>query len=722
MIKVKKIFFVFVLTFFAFLLVACKGADTTKVSQKISEARNLVKNTLPTTKEKNEISVLDSNKYVKKAHYDEFIKYLDDLEAQIKNKNIKQEKVDELLKELENKYLDFVSSKIFYGTFSKNYSNNKEGLLEAIKDLKEMLSKLNVVNNDTEASAGATYILKKDKEAFDKELKEEVEDKITPTMNESQYEELINKVDEILKNVKNKFKIGQKGSSLETIEDKFEGDIKKLLNGNDNERLNLHGKEVTFYTHVLNEESPFEPGYKSDVLKTEEYKAFLKGLEEKYNFKFKFATPKGDYFEIAKNLATELAATNDAKIIRVAEKSALLEHIKLGNLAPIDSLLNKLGSEYLFNNWQRERGKVFGKTFGIQRFEGVTYPDMMVFNRKILTDAGIKPEEMPDKLWASGKWDLEKFAEYLRKIKGQDGITPAGLSPTCFGVQSVLANVLKLIDQNKNKIEDQLNLDNGQVTNILSAYKELVDEGLLTYKADDDLANTNFIQDKLMNVNHMRDSFNGGKLGFTMVQNWSMPFDKVADYGIVPIPQVDKQENKKYITPIEAGDVLTVSKGNNHQQVSLIMMLINKYVKEKTEEFYKEKAKEYGITGDLSDEKVFNKLLIEIWISKKLSFVDGPDKEAQKELARRICAFMHGYKTEKYFNDENNEDNDHTGLSNVIPSELDQVGATNLYALAIQKAFKNKDSSFLTKIQAEKPNIIKNYEEVLDQVRRFIIK
>lgn len=722
MIKVKKIFLALVFVFFAFLLIACKGADTSKISAKIAEARNLVKNTIPTTKEKNEISVLDSNKYASKASYDEFNKYLNDLENKIKEKSIKQDKVDELLKELENKYLDFVSNKIFYGSFSKNYANTKEGLLEAIKDLKDMLLNLNVVNNDIEASAGATYILKKDKEAAIKELKEEVEDKNTPSLTEAQIEDLISKVDEILKNVKNKFKIGQKGSSLDTIEDKFEGNIEKLLNGNDSERLNLHGKEVTFYTHVINEESPFEAGYKSDVLKTEEYKNFLKSLETKYNFKFKFDTPKGDYFEIAKNLATELAATNDAKIIRVAEKSALLEHIKLGNLAPLDSLLNKLGSKYLFNSWQRERGKVFGKTFGIQRFEGVTYPDMMVFNRKILTDAGIKPEEMPDKLWANGSWDLAKFAEYLRKIKGQNGITPAGLSPTFFGVQSVLANGLNLIDQSKNKLEDQLNLDSGSVTSVLSAYKELVDEGLLAYKGDDDLANTNFNIDKLMNVNHMRDTFNAGKLGFTMVQNWSMPFDKISDYGIVPIPQVDKQDNKKYITPIEAGDVLTVSKGSNHQQVSLILMLINKYVKEKTEEFYKEKANEYGITGDLKDEKVFNKLLIEIWISKKLSFVDGPDKEAQKELARRICAFMHGYKTEKYYNEEGKDDNEHNGLSNVIPSELDQVGATNLYALAIQKAFKNKDSSFLTKIQAEKPNIIKNYEEILDQVRRFIIK
>ena len=124
MIKVKKIFLALVFVFFAFLLIACKGADTSKISAKIAEARNLVKNTIPTTKEKNEISVLDSNKYASKASYDEFNKYLNDLENKIKEKSIKQDKVDELLKELENKYLDFVSNKIFYGSFLKN--NNRK--------------------------------------------------------------------------------------------------------------------------------------------------------------------------------------------------------------------------------------------------------------------------------------------------------------------------------------------------------------------------------------------------------------------------------------------------------------------------------------------------------------------------------------------------------------------------------------------------------------------
>ena len=117
MIKVKKIFLALVFLFFAFLLIACKGADTSKISAKIAEARNLVKNIIPTTKEKNEISVLDSNKYASKASYDEFNKYLNDLENKIKEKSIKQDKVDELLKELENKYLDFVSNKILYGSF-----------------------------------------------------------------------------------------------------------------------------------------------------------------------------------------------------------------------------------------------------------------------------------------------------------------------------------------------------------------------------------------------------------------------------------------------------------------------------------------------------------------------------------------------------------------------------------------------------------------------------
>lgn len=698
--------FLFLLTF---LLVGCSKVDYQPLRNQIEIASKSLVNYTVTDQEGSSL-YFDGTAYISKNISEKATKLLAEAKEAL-DKKASQDRVNELLEQLISLNRQ-INDNFFFGEKAKQYEFNLKGLEEAIKDINTYLGNYKVASNAGEVAKGTQFIKRSEYDHIKQQLKD-IRQKITQTDPATPVDEkIINEV----KKIRAKLSYGTLELTGQIIPDNFNlGDINDLLNRNGSKRLNLQGKTIKFYTHVIDEDDPNDPGFKSDVVSKDKYKEFIANIERDFNCKIVFEVRKGDYFEFANTLKLELDKNPDeASIIRVPELAALMDNIKAESIVPIDSLLNTLAKnsateDYLFSDWQRERCNIFGKTFGIQRYDGLTYPDLMVFNRGLLKKLGFTNEEMPDYLWEKGEWNLTALNKYIKSFgnKNQDeSIKAFGLTPKFLGINALTANGISLIDREQDTISQQLKINKKEVAGPLDAYKKIYDENSSNvewYIKENKEAADAYNNDTRMLANHMRDTFNEGKLGMTMVQCWQVEMNSLDEYGIVPIPQIDKQENKKYISTIEAGDILAVTRGKNHHEVSLVLMLINKFFKDNTLNYLKSKQTELGVVGDLTNPLVFNELSIKHFVNKKIKYKNEEDKIRSE----KVVAFMHGYKTK-----ENND------VATLAPSHLAQIGADEIYSLALQKAFKYK-SAFTPKIEEVISQIEKNYQELLNIVLRF---
>lgn len=469
------------------------------------------------------------------------------------------------------------------------------------------------------------------------------------------------------------------------------------------ETLNLNGAVIRFFSHVSTEEDAFNP-QNTSITNREKYAEYLKELERKYNFKLSFeGYPGGDYDKLTENLSTHLRGNpNEAAIVRVAETKVMIDNILARNFYPMQSVIDtfrtameKEGKEAFISEWQVEKAKVFGKSFGIQRFDGVTYPEMFLFNRDILKQANITDAEMPDQLWVDGNWTLEAMNNLVVKIKAQNqNVIPLGLSPYYLGINAVNANGIELVSSDETKtIRERLNLNKGEVTSILAEYTKLYQDGAAWYYSGDAGASSDVEAGRVMKANHMRDGFAAGKIAMAAMQNWQVYIDDLENYGVVPFPQIGTQDNSKYISPIEAGDALCVTRGKNHNEVATILLLINQYfINERKLEIENERT-DLGLPANATKEQV----LTEVFVNDKII---AP--KAYKELSKQVVSFVHGYSEHK----------------NTVPSILAQIGADLTYSLALQKACKD-NFGFAKYLGEAITKIEKDYKELYDIVKAY---
>lgn len=727
--KILKKILLVMFFFSAIFTIAGCSKENKELADVISQAEQELAKVTPTPFESYVLEPEDEKFYLNQELYVSFKNKLKELIDNNKKgeyrKNFK-EKIKEVKEIIEK--LSTEGGYTFQGK-KRDYPISEKGLKDALAHLQNSLKKLVGAENASDVlnsqSFVKTEIKEKAQEIFDKAVKKfesikselknikdddiEKEQKLAKV--KAEIKTNIDVIKEQIKLLTQNAKPGEKVINGTQIIDKFPGSIKELLNN----KLNLGGKTITFYSHAVSEDSPYVKDFRSDFVTKEEYKHFLDELQAKYNFKLEFKNRPGNYFTFAEELKKELEKDEtSASIIRVPELSSLNSNIAQGNIMPIDSMLNKLSeegltSDYLMNGWQLKRAQVLGKTFGVQRFDGITYPDVMVFNRSLLKEKGITEDMMPDNLWKKGEWTIEKLGKIIDTFNQNNtdtDITAFGLTPKFMGINGVLANGVHLTDQNQAKFEDRLQLTSASVTNITERYSKLYKGKAQKYYIESD-DSANLLRDnKPMLANHMRDTFAQGKLGITAIQNWQVK-DIGENYQVVPFPQnFKKQDNSKYISPIESGDILATTKGANRHEVSLIMMLINKFMIEKTKEYYALKQAEYKIEGNINEQEVLNRILVEIFVQNKLRY-ESSMREELMERQREIISFINGYKSKDYPN-----------VAKLELSELAQMNCDQLYSLALQNALRD-NKAIVSTLGEYIGNMKAEYDRISNQILRF---
>ena len=702
----KKVLLVMFFFTAVFTIAGC-SKENKDLADLIIKAQEELKKVTPTTFGP-EVLEEDNKVYLNQSLYVQIENKLKELSEENK-KGSYAKNFAEKIKEV-NEILEKISEEngLAFKGKKRDYPTTKAGLKKALEHLKSSLAKVKGAASAQEVLSTESFVDPKIKEKA-QEVYDEL-NKAYATIKDEDIKEALKKIKEQIILITSNSKRGEKVLSGDPIIDKFPSSIKELVN---NSKLNLGGKTVTFYSHSLGEDDPNEKGFKSDYVTKEEYKAFLDELQNKFNFKLEFKNRPGDYFTFPEELKKELEKdTSSAHIIRVPELSSLNDNIALGNILPIDSMLNKLNEEgltnsYIMNDWQLRRAQVLGKTFGIQRFDGITYPDVMVFNRTLLQEKGITEDMMPDNLWKKGQWTISKLEEIIDTFNQNNTnpeISAFGLTPKFMGINGVLANGVHLTNQSKTKFDDRLELTKKEVTNITSKYEHLYKNDKAKYYIQSDNSAKLLKDGKPMLANHMRDTFAQGKLGITAIQNWQV--SGIGDnYQIVPFPQV-KQDNNKYISPIESGDILATTKGDNHHQVSLIMMLINKFMIEKTKEYYKQKQVEYNIKGDINHYEVLNEVLVEIFVQNKLKY-DLSMREELMERQREIITFINAYKNRRY-----------QQVAKIELSELAQMNCDQKYSLALQNALRD-NKPIVSTIGTYTGEMSVLYNQISNQILRF---
>lgn len=474
-------------------------------------------------------------------------------------------------------------------------------------------------------------------------------------------------------------------------------------------KLDLKGQEVIYYTHVLNEDDPGNEKYDSKSVKKEEFKEYIKDIEKKYNFKLKFESYDNNRdkegIPIVNNfLKATVVPTNKSALIRLNETQIFMDNIKAGSLVPFTKVLKDLGDDYVISPWQKEKGTVMGEVFALQKGDAVTYPDLLVFNRTLLKSKLGDQTVMPDQLWEEGKWTFEAFKKMLEdfqaKVSPGEELTALGLTPYFLGVHAVNANGVGLVDNNQPELEDKLRIDQAEVIKIINQYKELYTMKVAKYYLTPDEGKKEhtdeFMKKSPVNKNHFSDSFKEGKYAFAGIQNWQadgIKNDLNGEFSIVPYPQ-NEVDIKKYKQPIEAGDVLCLTKGENSDEVAKVLLLINRFYKYANSKALAADKEKYGLDAKASDNLVLAH-----------RFVEEKTKNTTKEdidRAVKIAAYVHGY-------DDNNI---------AIAPELATIAADNTYAFAIQQdLYGVKD--YTTAIGESKPEIVKNFKAIADIVATF---
>lgn len=611
----------------------------------------------------------------------------------IKNEKATQEQVDKATSDLIDFTTNFTNF-IVRGTKQNIVEFNQDGLKEVIGELKKLVQPLRVAESADKVALGKKFITPETKTRVDNVLNEvkELSEKADGT--QEQYQTAIEKVNEMRTTVVNSIRLGSKPIAPTVF--------------------NLNGDTVKFYSHNAREDDPENAAFQAPSgldkqTYTREYKKFLAELQKEYNFKLEFVQytePENQAQEISQKI---LGDSKHAMIVRTSQTKEFIDHFTKRNLIEIGEIIDALEAKepgkYLIGPWQKEKGKILGKYFGIQRNDSVTYPDLLLFNRELLRKYGIQDIGMPDKLWGRNEWTFEKFAEMINTVNGklEEGITSLGITPYYIGINALRANGVELINDNAG--ENSFNLTDSNNLSIVAKWVDLV--------KNNDKNGSWYLKSKYPNLltayesvnkNHFADDFGNGNFVFATVQEWQASGiatkDVVKDYSVVPFPQVGKQDNSKYVSTIEAGDVLSVTRGENANQVAVILMRINKWIKEQDDKRMENLRKDY----ELPEESTAGKIL-------SYDFVENKTKnktEEDKELAIKIAAFIHGYKLD--------DENDFTKVA--ISSKLPIVGIDIQYTDAIQRALFDSKPVF-DSINKELVAMKQKYQQILEIIKQY---
>ncbi|MDR4968422.1 MAG: hypothetical protein RG740_02255, partial [Acholeplasmataceae bacterium] len=338
----------------------------------------------------------------------------------------------------------------------------------------------------------------------------------------------------------------------------------------DIDTLDLGGKIISYYTHVSTEDNPFAEGYVGTD--KEAYQTFLTNLQQTYNFTLSF---KGwtDYNNRITDIASHVLGGGGSAIVRSPELEFMLDLISAGYLSNITHVANALKDEYAVNDWQVQAGTVQDNVFAIQNKDGVEYVELLVYNKTLMTAAGI--EKTPTQRWIDGEWTLDTMGDYLNQLRLEYGNSPypMAITPYHIAMYGPAANGSQFVTS-----EGNLNLLNTATFDVIYKYKDWYDYGYIRpmnfnmgYILKHSIANAWANQDSVFGVAMMWQLE-----GFA--QNVSF------EYGIVPFPQADGKTKDDYYTAINPGDLQMVTIGNDADEVATIMFLINEFHKERREE------------------------------------------------------------------------------------------------------------------------------------------
>lgn len=379
------------------------------------------------------------------------------------------------------------------------------------------------------------------------------------------------------------------------------------------DNLDLKGQTITYFTHVLAEDNPFDPGYVGEY--AQEYREFLTDLQAKYNFTLNF-TSVGNYDERLQTISQFVSGNSGSAILRIAELDFLIELLSGRYLADFTDTANLLGSTYAIDDWQTGAGTIQGRVYGLQNKDANKYVELLVYNKALLEQAGIT--KTPTELWLEGEWTVDKMEEYLDQIaKSSVTASPFGITPHHVAMYAPAANGAKFVNA-----DGTINLINTQTLNSISKYKQWYDRG---YISKLDFSKTILKQDAF-------NPWTGGNSVFAVAMMWQLsgantPFE----YSIVPFPQEAGKSKTDYYTPLSSGDLLTVTVGNNSDEISSILFLINEFHKEKRAE---EMATYKALHPDLDDIELLSLYNVEEYL--KLS------NETDIQQAQQVFAFLQG--------------------------------------------------------------------------------
>ncbi len=438
--------------------------------------------------------------------------------------------------------------------------------------------------------------------------------------------------------------------------------------------LDLEGQEINFYTHVVNEDNPFDDGYVHPD--GDEYREHLTMLQDTYNFELVFRS-WSDYENRVNDVANHVLGSNDSAIIRAPELDFMLDLISAGYLSNFTHVADALQDEYAVNQWQVDAGSVNDNVFAIQNKDGEVYVDLMVYNLDLLEEAGV--EKTPSEMWVDGEWTTSAMESYLRTLSLEldNSIYPLAITPYHIGLYGPAANGTKFVDD-----EGQLQLLNIETLDVLYEYKNWYDYGYIMP--------LNFDNDVLRH--HVADNWQRQEAVFGMAMMWQLSgyAESVSfDFGAVPFPQNDDASKEDYYSPLGSGDLQMVTIGSNADEVATILFLIN--------EFHKDAVNsELESFCDGRDDVSLNECASIMNVQEYLRLTD----DGEIERAEKIFTFLQG----------NSEENA------IATNDLAYLNGETQYISAVQE-YMQAGGSPRNYIDATIPIIQNNIDRMLEAIR-----
>jgi len=149
-------------------------------------------------------------------------------------------------------------------------------------------------------------------------------------------------------------------------------------------------------------------------LHEEQLRAYRAQIQKDYNFTIK-QTGLSGWGEYEELFMTSVMAGDPAADIFIMAPGFVAQPLAKGLLYPLSDLKSLNFDDAKWNQTIRENLTLGGKTFGMTPTQRMEPRDFLFFNKRLLSEAGIDPEE-PYDLQASGQWTWDKFKEYCQKL------------------------------------------------------------------------------------------------------------------------------------------------------------------------------------------------------------------------------------------------------------------------------------------------------------------